>query len=87
MTITPEQLNELERLSASVPWMDENVLRQLVAIARAALAWSEARWKHNDAALKHGIFSGEARTVFSAELDPLTEQLDVAVRGTPRSTP
>lgn len=37
MTITAEQLDELERRADSVPWMDENVIRQLVAVYRAAL--------------------------------------------------
>lgn len=58
MTITAEQLDELERRSNDfnsdgppsrwVPvecWM----ALQLVAIARAALAWSEARYEHVDA--------------------------------------
>lgn len=49
MTITPEQLDELERKADSVPWMDGGVILQLVAIARAALAWSEARYEHVDA--------------------------------------
>lgn len=48
MTITPEQLDELERKAkAAMQWTGEPVklhydeVIQLVAIARAALAWSE----------------------------------------------
>lgn len=47
MTVTAEQLDELERLGKSNPDRDfvlsGPLTLQLVAIARAALAWSEAR--------------------------------------------
>lgn len=88
MTITREQLDAIERNARAeladadlcVP-VDASVALQLVAVYRAALAWSEARWKHNDVALAHGLLSPAARQEF-AVLDRLTESLDAVLRGT-----
>lgn len=89
MTFTPEQLDELEAKARAASSLLSSVTSvfvpaataiHLVAVYRAAMAWRDARWKHNDAALAHGLLSPAARAEF-AVLDELAESLDAAVRG------
>lgn len=86
-TLTTEQLDELERSAESVPWMDSDLLLRLVAIARAALAWTTAsreaavlrvQWAHtNDDTLLPRIERLD-KTIVAERL-----AMDIALQGTP----
>lgn len=94
MTITKEQLDELERVARSMPqperwniYVKAAALARLVAIARAALVWNEARKRIAPA--RESVDDLGTRTARVAmydaidDLDHCETALDAALRGAP----
>ena len=80
MTLAKEQLDDFEQRAATVPWINASELLQLVAIARAAMAWSEAERDRYDAVvlMQRATNSGEYNAA-CALMPRICEKRDAAI--------